>query len=134
MRGTPGYIHPDFFQKAVADPKYDVYALIVSIAKLEYGLGYGSVNEECELKFPKSCLDELKFNIFKSYCMKYQIQPSIKNYQRLIGIAEGTSKFLNIICIIYRNMRMKSEDTEDIKRLYQNLNIDKELAKINQIL
>ena len=141
LRGTPGYIHPDFFQKAklkkaVADPKYDVYALIISIAKLEYGLGYASVSEECELKFPKSCLDELKLNIFKGYCMKYQIQPSSKGYQELISIAEGTSKCLNIICIIYRNMRMKLEDSDDIEGLYQSLKfvIDKQLAKINQIL
>lgn len=142
LRGTPGYIHPDFYLKASqgiakAEPKYDVYALIISIAQLEYGYRYGDVSNKCEREFPKKCLDELKMNIYMGFCIKYKRKHNKNEYLSLVeGASNRSEQCLTMICIIYREMTMNLGNMDNIEGLYENMKIllDYEVANSKKIL
>ena len=131
LRGTPGYIHPELFKldkskknHAYASDKLDVYAVMISIAQLEFGYKYGDIKNKCIDKMPKKCLRALKHNIFKGFCFRYQFPSSKKckkAYKKNKELANSKRECDSLVCLIIREIQMKFSDTEDIERVYRQM-------------
>ena len=133
--GTPGYMHPQIYdttERGYASDKLDVYAVMISIAKLEFGYEYASFpnDSDCvKVMMTSKCLEDLRLKIFFGHMRRYPPK-KFKNqtdYNKYVDEEYGKIKELafdksksckSLTCLIFREMRMKYEETEDIEAVY----------------
>ena len=91
-----GYIHPNFYKKKIARDQMDVYALILAIAKLEYGNEHVNVSTDCEKEMTPVCLTDLKTQICNRHEIRFNVEnPELPTSGYIDKISKKVSNFLN---------------------------------------
>lgn len=123
------YIHPDFLKKAqigkaLADPKYDVYAALISIAILEYGVDFVKLEANCENDFTSECFENLRRNIYNGYSLKYKKKEGTnRELLKIVIEAEKEQNCIDLICLIFRGVREDIGDVGNVEAFYNNMKI-----------
>ena len=129
LMGSVGYMHPSLAQKKdwiKVKPQFDVYSLFVCIAQLEYGFDiiYIPSRKICWNNYTYTCHYQFLYQIYIAYCRKWNIKIKQKKYKVLLKNAYNKKKeCTEIICLIFRELRMDVNDIDNAPAAFDRMKI-----------